>query len=89
MIFYLLQWITWGITLVLWRGVYCFLMVAFGRVHSYPLHLGLYAAMEVFDIVLHFLCTEGSRFLLWVILSILRDGDGGQFRQRARVRFHA
>lgn len=56
LIFYLLQWITWGITLVPWRGLYGFLIEVLGREHSYPLHLGLYAAMEVFDIVLHFLC---------------------------------
>ena len=56
LVFYLLQWITWGITLVLWRGLYGFLIEVLGREHSYPLHLGLYATIEVFDIVLYFLC---------------------------------
>lgn len=51
--FYLLQWITWGITLVPWRGLYEFLLLCSGRPKSYLLQLILYAVMELFNFVLH------------------------------------
>lgn len=55
-IFYLLQWITWGITLVPWRGVYDVLLLAVGRPKNYLIQCILYAVMEGFNFVLHFLC---------------------------------
>ena len=42
-IFYLLQWITWGITLVPWRGVYDVLLLAVGRPKNYLIQCILYA----------------------------------------------
>ena len=41
-VFYLLQWITWGITLVPWRGLYNILVISLGGQHSYLLHFLLY-----------------------------------------------
>ncbi len=53
-VFYLLQWITWGITLVPWRGLYNILVISLGGQHSYLLHFLLYGVMEFFDLALHF-----------------------------------
>lgn len=55
-IFYLLQWITWGITLVPWCGLYGFLLFSSGRPKSYPIQFLLYTVMELFNIVMHCLC---------------------------------
>lgn len=54
--FYLLQWITWGITLVLWQGLYDVLLLAVGRPKNYLIQCILYAVMEGVNFVLHFLC---------------------------------
>ncbi|MBD5552505.1 MAG: GHKL domain-containing protein [Lachnospiraceae bacterium] len=51
--FYLLQWITWGITLVPWRGVYDFLLFTSGRQNNYLIQFVLYVVMELFNLVLH------------------------------------
>lgn len=52
--FYLLQWITWGITLVPWSGMYNLMLLSSGRPKDYLFHFVLYMVMEVFDLVLHF-----------------------------------
>lgn len=54
---YLLQWITWGITLVPWRGLYDLLLLLSGRPRSYLLQYILYVIMEIFGLALHFICT--------------------------------
>ena len=56
-VFYLLQWITWGITLVPWRGLYDLLLLLSGRPKSYLLQFILYVIMELFNLALHFICT--------------------------------
>lgn len=54
--FYLLQWITWGITLVPWRGLYDLVLISSGGPKSYLFQFVLYAVMEVFNLVLNFSC---------------------------------
>lgn len=51
--FYLLQWITWGVTLAAWHGLYELLLFCSGRPKNYPVQFILYAVMELVDFVLH------------------------------------
>ena len=57
LIFYLLQWITWGITLVPWCAFYEFLLVFSGRPRNYLAQFVIYVAMECLNLGLHCLST--------------------------------
>ena len=53
LVFYLLQWITWGIVLMPWRGLYDLVIAVFGRPKNYLLQFVIYVVMELFNFVLH------------------------------------